>query len=397
MLENDGSLDFKDTSTSRVKNIANTLTEQLASLKKNNLYRKRTIKEEGRFLNFSSNDYLALGTEKVIKEAYCEGFRKFAVGSGGSAFLGGYYSVHSQLEEAFASALNVDACALFPSGYSVNCSIPRLLESIHTIAVIDKNIHASIYDGISLAKAKALRFRSNNLEDLESKLKRNNGNKVIITEGIFSMNGAISPLNEITFLAKQFNASLIVDEAHSFGILGPQGLGAVAGARLTQMEVPLRVIPLGKAFSASGAIVAGEKIWIDALLQIARANIYSTAVSPAFCYGLLKTLDYLLNADNRREKIFALVDYFRMRIKNSSLLWSNSYTPIQNLQLGCPKLAFSFSEALKKENIFCLPIRPPSVSTKETGLRININYQHDFKALDLLVDTLEKINKERKF
>ena len=161
----------------------------------------------------------------------------------------------------------------------------------------------------------------------------------------------------------------MVDEAHSFGVLGPQGKGAVCYHGLTQKDVPLRVIPLGKAFAAQGAIVAGKQEWIHALLQAGRSIIYSTAISPALSYGLLKTLDIVVNADDRRLKLRQLVELFREEIKRSPLQWIDSHTPIQQLQLGCPHLALHYAQELKKKGISCSAIRTPTVSIKSTGLR----------------------------
>jgi len=193
-------------------------------------------------------------------------------------------------------------------------------------------------------------------------------------------------------LCSAHQSELIVDESHAFGILGPQGLGAVAQHQLTQEDVPLRIIPLGKAYAACGAIVAGSRVWIDALLQAARPAIYSTAISPAFAHGLLATLDIVRAADQRRAKLQNLINYFRQAVINAPLKWRDSSSPIQQLQLGCPHRALAYAQILRQQSINCLPIRQPTVSKHESGLRIVLNYNHQPEDIDKLFRCLLAIS-----
>ena len=151
---------------------------------------------------------------------------------------------------------------------------------------------------------------------------------------------------------------------------------------LTQTDVPLRIIPLGKAYAACGAVVAGAGAWIDALLQVARPYIYSTAISPAYTYGLLETLAVIQAADDRRKHLSTLVTYFRDAIQSSPFVWRDSSSPIQQLQLGCPNRALRLADQLREEGILCLPIRQPTVNKQETGLRVILNYQHQPEDID---------------
>lgn len=303
-------------------------------------------------LNFSSNDYLSLTSSSRIKKAFQQGFDKYPSGSGGSMVVCGYHSIHKTLEDAFSSALNTEDALLFSSGYAANLGIISLLARLDGHLFIDKCLHASFYDGIQLSKARYTRFLHNNFRDLQVKLTMETTNTVLITEGIFSMSGQIAPLSEMANLCRKKNATMIVDEAHAFGILGSQGLGAVAHHELTEHDVPLRIIPFGKSLGAQGAVVVGEARWIDALLQSARSYIYSTAISPAIAYGVLESLTLLLEADCRRKKLFQLIDYFHHAIKLSSLTWQQSETPIQQLRLGCPRKALHYAEQLKQRGIF---------------------------------------------
>lgn len=363
----------------------------ISNLKQQGLFRKRQQVHENQWLNFSSNDYLSLSTDERVKKAYEKGIRRYPVGSGGSMVVCGYHTIHHRLENEFARALNVEQCLLFPSGYAANLSIASLLARMRWHAFIDRSIHASVYDGLVQTGVAYSRFRHNDIHDLNIKLHNCRTHKVVLTEGIFSMSGQQAPLSEMTALQKLHGFEFIVDEAHAFGVIGREGLGAVISAGVTEEIVPLRVIPLGKALAASGAIVAGKAIWIDALLQCARPAIYSTALSPAVAYGVLKTLDIMRQADERREALQHLIQYFRESIRNSPYLWRHSTTAIQQLQLGCPFDAQKMSEFLNKRGIFCIPMRRPTVERKETGLRIILNYAHKKEHIDYLLRCIHQM------
>ncbi|PJD94306.1 MAG: 8-amino-7-oxononanoate synthase [Legionella sp.] len=349
------------------------------------LYRSRAMDNaEPEYLDFSCNDYLSLTTDLRVKKAYQVGCELFPIGSGGSMVLSGYHETHHQLEQDFAAALEVDDCLLFSSGYVANLSVVSLLAHFKAHVLIDKSVHASVYDGLELAKAPYSRFLHNDVSDLVKKLYNNENTTMIMTESVFSMSGLCAPLTEIAALGKE----MVVDEAHGFGVLGPQGLGGTKAAGLTQDQVPLRVIPFGKALGASGAIVAGKAAWIDALLQSTRQPVYSTAISPAFAYGIRETLAILRQADDRRQHLQGLIAYFRQCIQASSLLWRDSVTPIQQLQLGCPFLATKAARTLKHHGIKCFPIRQPTVTKQETGLRVILNYHHTQQDIDRLFQAL---------
>lgn len=368
------------------------IREYITQLEDKGLLRKRVIlAENSSFTHFDSNDYLSLAGDKQISEAYQLGYALYPSGSGASMLLSGYHSNHRAVEEAFANLLSVDECILFPTGYAANLAVTALLGKLNAHCFIDKEIHASIYDGLALSQLDFSRYLHNNFEDLARKLSLHSENSALITEGIFSMSGQLSPLSKLSEICQVYNSTLIVDEAHSFGVLGSQGKGATAFFNLTQNEVPLRVIPLGKAYAAQGAVVAGKREWIHAILQAGRSIIYSTAMSPALSYGLLKTLDIVINAEERRIKLVHLVELFRSYIKQSPLHWTDSYSPIQQLQLGCPHLSLFYAKELKKEGISCSAIRKPTVSSKASGLRIILNYNHTPEQIRELFEKLHKI------
>ncbi len=356
------------------------LTERRAQ----GLYRSRSAGSELSCLDFSCNDYLSLSTDDRVKKAYQTGCERYPVGSGGSMVLSGYHPIHRELEQDFAEALNVDDCLLFSSGYVANLSVVSLLAQFKAHVLIDKSVHASVYDGLELSKATYSRFLHNDLTDLKKKLQHTAAMTLIMTESVFSMSGLCAPLAEISGLG----TPMVVDEAHGFGVLGPEGLGGAKAAGLTQDQVPLRVIPFGKSLAASGAIVAGKADWIDALLQATRQPVYSTAISPAFAYGIRETLAILRDADDRRQHLQSLIAYFRQCIQSSSLQWRDSLTPIQQLQLGCPFLAVNLALTLQHQGIRCFAIRQPTVTKQETGLRVILNHHHTHQDIDRLFQVL---------
>jgi len=371
--------------------LSHALPAHLAKLQQQGLYRQRPVFDHTWVINFSSNDYLSLAAEQSIQHAYQTGFQRYPAGSSASMMAGGYHAIHQKVEQAFAAALEVDDCILFTSGYAANLSVANLLGHLQAMVVIDKSVHASIYDGLKLGSAGYVRYLHNDLADLLTKIKSTT-NTAVITESVFSMSGQLAPLAAMATLCSAHQSELIVDESHAFGILGPQGLGAVAQHQLTQEDVPLRIIPLGKAYAACGAIVAGSRVWIDALLQAARPAIYSTAISPAFAHGLLATLDIVRAADQRRAKLQNLINYFRQAVINAPLKWRDSSSPIQQLQLGCPHRALAYAQILRQQSINCLPIRQPTVSKHESGLRIVLNYNHQPEDIDKLFRCLLAIS-----
>lgn len=369
------------------------IEEYTKHIQEQGLLRTRQLFESNTtdIVRFDSNDYLSLTEDKRIAEAYQKGYQLYPCGSGASMVLSGYHANHRTLEHTFSKLLGVDDCLLFSSGYSANLAITALLGRLGAHCFIDKSVHASIYDGLTLSQVNYSRYVHNDMNALSSLLTSSLGDSVVITEGIFSMSGQKAPLSTIHSLCKKNCIELIVDEAHAFGVIGPQGKGAVPDNGLTQNEVPLRVITFGKTFASQGAIVAGHQDWINALLQAARSFIYSTAISPALCYGLLKTLDIIIEEDCRRTKLKHLISQFKELIKSSPLNWLDSDTPIQQLRLGCPHKALYYANALKREGFHCSAIRSPTVSSTSSGLRIIINFKHSTEQITQLFNKLHLI------
>ncbi len=356
------------------------------------LYRQRDLSqaEDAASVCFNSNDYLSLANDDRIKKAYQRGFERHSTGSGGSMVVCGYHPIHQSLERVFCDALNAEDCLIFSSGYAANLSIMMLLGHFEVPMLIDKASHASIYDGARFSGVDYERYHHNDLIDLEKKLKPHTKSTVIMTESVFSMSGQSAPLKAIAQKMMYGCHHLLVDEAHAFGVFGPSGLGATAAHHLSLDQVPLRVIPFGKAMVGNGAVVVGKGAWIDALLQVARAHIYSTAMSPAIAYGLLETFELIRKLDDRRTKLFELIKYFRQAVKRSPLTWGDSSSPIQQLQLGCPEKALNYVKRLKASGIVSTAMRQPTVSKFQTGLRIILNFHHEAEHIDALFRCLHE-------
>lgn len=364
-------------------------------LEQHNLLRVRRIahNRNPQHIRFDSNDYLSLTNDKTIARAYQRGYALHPSGSGGSMLLGGYHANHQVVEHAFAQLLDVDQCLLFSSGYAANLAVTALFAKIKLPLLIDKGVHASIYDGLALSQTDFKRYNHNDLNDLEGTRGQINTACAVLTEGVFSMTGHKAPLDKIASLFSDHReTALIVDEAHSFGLFGDNGSGMTALCQLSQQQVPLRIIPLGKACAAQGAIVAGQGAWINALIQAGRSFIYSTAVSPAQSYGLMKTLEVVARADARRLKLQQLIGLFQSCSSNSPLSWSDSSTAIQHLHLGCPSLALNYQAQLEQAGFSCAAVRTPTVTKKHTGLRIVLNVNHQPEHIINLFNILHSIH-----
>lgn len=370
--------------------VSSKLREYTQHLNQTGLLRARALTEpnDSCLISFDSNDYLSLLGDKRLTQAYEYGYKHYPSGSGASMLLAGYHANHQALEQAFAQFLNVDECIICSSGYSANLAVIALLKVLKVHCIIDKGAHASIYDGITLSHSSYSRFLHNDVANMVEKIMLYPHNSAVLTEGIFSMSGQIAALSAMSEITQSLATPLIVDEAHSFGVLGVQGQGAVQAAYLTQEEVPLRIIPLGKTFAAQGAIIAGKQEWVQGILQAGRSLIYSTAISPALAYGLLKTLEVVSQADERRAKLMQLISFFKNKIVNSPLIWSASDTAIQFVQLSCPYRARFYTEELKRQGFSCSLIRPPTVSRKSTGIRIVLNYKHTPEHINALLNQL---------
>lgn len=338
------------------------------------------------YLNFTSNDYLGLKSSVNVKKEVSAALMTFGLGSGSSAHISGYTKAHERLEQAFAEFLGRDDAIYFGSGYLANLGMITTLADKNTYIVLDKLCHASIIDAVRLSQAKYFRYPHGNINLCEQKITSDSSKeKIIITEGVFSMEGEISDVRALVNTAKD-KATLLVDDAHGIGVLGPHGGGVCDLFNLSQQDVPVLITPLGKALASYGAIVSGQKDIIKAIRQFARSYMYSTAPPPLIAAATLASLTLMQSEPWRREKLMENVDYF-----SSKLTGSHDQTPIKTIIIGSNRRVLEIQETLKANNVLVSAIRPPTVPPNSARLRISITADHTHEDIDRLTDLIGEI------
>lgn len=337
-------------------------------------------------INFCNNDYLALAKHPKIMKAYGHGIQQYGLGSGSSSVVSGYYAAQHELETRFAEWLGTERAILFSSGYLANLGVMGALMDRSNTVFSDKLSHASILDGIQLTRAKHYRYRHGCVTDL-ARLAHFKRPDFIVSESVFSMEGAIAPVNEITTIANQFQASTIIDDAHGIGVLGENGGGICEYAKLDPQQLACLIAPLGKAFNAMGAIVAGKSEVIDGILQFARSYRYSTALPPAISVALLTTLDIVKTDRWRRNKLAEVIQFFTENaLARGFKLSSSEMTPIKSVIIGDNLKVLQLQQDLLSKGFLISCIRPPTVSHNTARVRICLNCDHRPDQIIALLD-----------
>lgn len=254
----------------------------------------------------------------------------------------------------------------------------------------DRLNHASIIDGCILSRARVRRYAHGDVAALEAMLSETSGHKLVVTDGVFSMDGDIASLTELARVCKAHDALLVVDDAHGIGVLGPQGGGSVLEAGLSQEDVPVLIGTLGKGVGTSGAFVAGSDVLIDYLVQKARTYIYTTAMPPALAAATCASLDAVESGDERRAHLDALIQQFRAGAQDLGYELMSSRTPIQPIMIGNNWTALALSRALEDEGLLVTAIRPPTVPEGEARLRVTLSAAHTEADVDRLLQALAK-------
>lgn len=340
------------------------------------------------YLAFCSNDYLGLASHPRLIEALQQGAKKWGVGSGASHLVIGHTEVHQELEIALAKWTQRERALLFSTGYMANLAAITTLVSQKDTVLEDRLNHASLLDAGLLSGARFLRYQHNNSENLQLRLKRSQGDTLIVTDGVFSMDGDIANLPALCQVAKAYQAWLMVDDAHGLGVLGSNGGGIVEHFGLTTKDVPVLMGTLGKAVGTSGAFIAGSNELIECLIQFARPYIYTTAQSPAMAFTTLQSLQLIHQESWRRDHLNLLIKFFREGAKQMGLPLMESQTAIQPILMGSSEIAMMFSEKLKQHNIRVTAIRPPTVPNGSARLRITLTAAHTINHLERLLDAL---------
>ncbi|HAU5605648.1 TPA: 8-amino-7-oxononanoate synthase [Citrobacter koseri] len=347
------------------------------------------VANERQYLNFSSNDYLGLSHHPQIIRAWQQGAERFGVGSGGSGHVSGYSVAHQALEEALAGWLGYSQALLFISGFAANQAVIAALMAKDDRIVADRLSHASLLEAANLSPATLRRFTHNDPQHLAHLLDAPcGGQQLVVTEGIFSMDGDGAPLAEIHRVARQRNAWLLVDDAHGIGVTGDEGRGS---CWRQQVKPELLIVTFGKGFGVSGAAILCSESVADYLLQFARHLIYSTSMPPAQAQALSAALAVIRSPEgaDRREKLAALIQRFRSGVKASDFTLANSHSAIQPLIVGDNARALRLADTLREQGCWVSAIRPPTVPAGTARLRLTLTQAHETQDIDRLLEVLD--------
>ncbi len=342
-------------------------------------------------MDLASNDYLDLARHPLLIEAAKHTLETDGVGSGGSRFITGSRNIHQKLETNLAEWLNRDIVLLYPSGFQANLAAVLALADRHTTVICDRLIHHSLLVGVQASRAKLIRFRHNNLFELELLLKQTrqrNPHKrpLVITESLFSMEGTTAPIKEISKLCIKYDSKLLIDEAHAFGVMGPEGRGESFGIK---EPIPIISGTFGKAFGSGGAFLATDKVTGENLIQNCGAFRYTTALAPSICASALAALNLIKSNPNwgrkLQEKSIALRDEL------SQIGWQRPLGegPIISIILGSDELSINYQRKLEAQGLLTVAIRPPTVPEGKSRLRIVIKRNTPVQAFEKLIKVLK--------
>ena len=374
------------------------LAAPLAARHADNLYRQRPLLQSPQgpvvqvdgsaYLAFSSNDYLGLANHPKVVQALQQGASQWGVGGGASHLVIGHSEPHHQLEQALAEFTGRERVLLMSSGYMANLAVITALVGRGDRVLHDRLNHASLLDAGLLSGARFSRYLHNDMASLSQRLQGGQGKTLLVSDGVFSMDGNLAQLPELAAQAKAHQAWLMVDDAHGFGVLGQTGAGLVEHYGLSSDDVPVLVGALGKAFGTSGAFVAGSAELIETLIQFARPYIYTTSSSPALACATLASLQLVKTEHWRREHLQQRIQEFRQGAQALGLNLMDSPTPIQPIIIGDSAQAMAISAQLRAQGILVGAIRPPTVAVGSARLRITLSAAHSSAQVQQLLDAL---------
>ena len=386
--------------------IGDELADALAALESEGLRRRRrtlaspcgpqAVVDGRELVSFCSNDYLGLANDPALIEAACAGARAWGVGSGASHLVSGHQRPHDELEHRLAEHTGFARALLFSTGYMANLGIIAALVGRGDAVFADKLNHASLIDAVQLSRADSQRYAHADLAALERQLVRSPARrKLIVSDAVFSMDGDIAPLPGLLALAQRYDAWLVVDDAHGFGVLGESGRGTLAHLGIDPATPNLIYMgTLGKAAGASGAFVAAASTVIDWLLQRARTYIFTTGSSPLIACALMKSLELIAADEWRRERLRALAAQLRdglAAIVGRPWQLMPSQSAIQPVLIGDNHAALRVADALFARGLWVPAIRPPTVPRGSARLRVSLSAAHTPEQVGALVDALREL------
>lgn len=376
----------------------------LTRLGKRGLYRRRRVVDSAlsrtlvvdghEVLNFCSNDYLGLANDPRVAAAFAAGIERWGSGAGASHLVCGHTSAHHELEEALADFTGRERALLFSTGYGANVGTINALVSTRDAVFEDRLNHASLLDGGWISRANFNWYEHCDARDLEARLGSLDdaaGRVLVVSDGIFSMDGDMCPIEDLVSVAHGAGAWLMIDDAHGIGVQGAHGTGVVDPERFGTEDVPVLMATLGKAFGTFGAFVAGDESLIEYLIQRARNYIYTTALPSAVAVATLASLDIVRKEDWRRAHLAELIERFRSGARQLALELMPSSTPIQPILIGDSGRAMAVSKALEERGILVTAIRPPTVPQGTARLRVTLTAAHTADDIDRLLEMLSDV------
>jgi 8-amino-7-oxononanoate synthase len=379
------------------------LTNHLAELAQQGLYRSRRIIESpqsillqidgNKYINFCSNDYLGLANHPDVIQAFKSAADTYGVGSGSAHLICGHSSAHHALEEELAAFTGRDRALLFSTGYMANMGVIATLVGRSDTVFQDRLNHASLLDGALLSGARFKRYSHADTAQLDELMSNIPAKKLIVSDGVFSMDGDFAPLPALVSIANACKAWLMVDDAHGLGVLGQQGGGVLEHYALNQNDVPILMGTLGKSFGTFGAFVAGSEELIETLIQKARTYIYTTALPAAIAEATRASLKHVIADTWRRDKLNHLIERFKLGAQQLNLPLMPSDSAIQPLMINDSQQAVNISNYLFEQGFLVSAIRPPTVPKGSARLRVTLSALHEEQHIDRLLDVFAKIHK----
>jgi len=347
-------------------------------------------------LSFSSNDYLGLAADPRVVSAAADGLRRYGMGSGASHLITGHFGAHHALEEELAEFAGTERALLFSTGYMANLSVVSALADRHSVVFEDRLNHASLIDAARLSAARVRRYHHSDvkwLQDEIGSIANKKAPRLIVTDAVFSMDGDLARLPDLCRVAGETGSWLLVDDAHGIGVLGQRGRGTFEHFGLDIRAPAILMGTLGKAFGTFGAFVGGDRDLVDYLIQRARPYIYTTALPPAVAEATRESLRIVKAEAWRREVLRERVRQFRQGAQQIGLAIAESETAIQPLILGEDVVAVAVSRSLRDAGILVPAIRPPTVPSGQSRLRISLSALHTVEHVDRLLQVLAVIRK----
>ncbi len=344
-------------------------------------------------LNLASYNYLGISYRPEVKRAAVEAVERYGLGASGSPILSGTFDVHEQFAEELARFKDKEACIIFPTGYSANVGfISALMRSGDTI-FLDQYSHASIVDGAILAKSKAVFFRHNNALDLERKIAPVKGKKLVVVEGVYSMDGDICALPEVVEVAKRHGARILIDEAHSTFLFGPNGRG-VAEHFGRDQDVDFHLGTFSKSLGGQGGFVAGSRDLVDYVIAFSRSRFFSCNLSPVLTAGLLAGLRIAVAEPQLRARLWSNVAFLRRRFAEEGVDIGKSNSQVMPVMVNNDAKVFAVAEKIQDRGLFLNPVTYPAVPKHKSRLRISVSAAHTEEDLETAAQTIAGVLRE---